>query len=48
MKINLKGYTPLQYSALIMRDDLRYSIRKIAERLGMSQTGIRHILNIKK
>jgi DNA-directed RNA polymerase specialized sigma24 family protein len=48
MRLNLKGNTALQYSAMILRDDFRYSIREIAKRLGMSETGVRYILNRKK
>jgi len=48
MKLNLNGYTPKQYAVLIMRQDLKYSIREIAERLGYSQSGVRYILSMKK
>ena len=48
MRIDLKGYTPKQYAVLIMRQDLKYSIREIAERLGYSQSGVRYILSMKK
>jgi DNA-directed RNA polymerase specialized sigma24 family protein len=48
MRLNLNGYTPKQYAVLIMRQDLKYSIREIAERLGYSQSGVRYILMMKK
>ena len=48
MKIDFKGYTPKQYAVLIMRQDLKYSIREISERLGYSQSGVRYILMMKK
>lgn len=48
MRLNLNGYTPKQYAVLIMRHDLKYSIREIAERLGYSQSGVRYILSMKK
>jgi DNA-directed RNA polymerase specialized sigma24 family protein len=48
MKLNLNGYTPKQYAVLIMRQDLKYSIREISERLGYSQSGVRYILSMKK
>jgi DNA-directed RNA polymerase specialized sigma24 family protein len=48
MRLNLKGYTPKQYAVLIMRQDLKYSIREISERMGYSQSGVRYILSMKK
>jgi DNA-directed RNA polymerase specialized sigma24 family protein len=48
MRLNLNGYTPKQYAVLIMRQDLKYSIREIAERLGYSQSGVRYVLSMKK
>jgi len=48
MRLNLKGYTPKQYAVLIMRQDLKYSIREISERLDYSQSGVRYILSMKK
>jgi DNA-binding MarR family transcriptional regulator len=48
MKLNLRGYTHKQYAVLIMRQDLKYSIREISERLGYSQSGVRYILSMKK
>jgi hypothetical protein len=43
MRIDFKGYTPKQYAVLIMRQDLKYSIREISERLGYSQSGVKSI-----
>jgi DNA-binding MarR family transcriptional regulator len=48
MRIEFNGYTPKQYAVLILRQDLKYSIREIAERLGYSQSGVRYILSMKK
>ena len=48
MKLNLRGYTPKQFAVLILRQDEKKSIREIAERMGMSESGVRYILNIKK
>jgi DNA-directed RNA polymerase specialized sigma24 family protein len=46
-KLNLKGYTPKQWSVLILRYDFRLSYREIAERMGMSISGVKHIIDIK-
>jgi DNA-binding MarR family transcriptional regulator len=48
MRIDFKGYTPKQYAVLILRQDLKYSIREISERMGYSQSGVRYILSMKK
>lgn len=48
MKLNLRGYTPKQFAVLILRQDEKKSIREIAQRMQMSETGVRYILNIKK
>jgi DNA-directed RNA polymerase specialized sigma24 family protein len=48
MRLNLKGYTPKQYAVLIMRQDLKYSIREISEWMGYSESGVRYILSMKK
>lgn len=48
MKLNLRGYTPKQFAVLILRQDEKKSIREIAEQMGMSESGVRYILNMKK
>ena len=48
MKLNLRGYTPKQFAVLILRQDEKKSIREIAERMSMSESGVRYILNMKK
>jgi DNA-directed RNA polymerase specialized sigma24 family protein len=48
MKLNLRGYTPKQFAVLILRQDEKKSIREIAQRMQMSESGVRYILNIKK
>jgi DNA-directed RNA polymerase specialized sigma24 family protein len=45
MKLDLKHFTPKQYAALLLRDDFGYSNLKIAEILGMSESGVRYIFN---
>lgn len=47
MKLNLRGYTPKQFAVLILRHDEKKSIREIAQRMEMSESGVRYILNIK-
>jgi len=46
-KLNLKGYTPKQWSVLIIRYDFCMSYREIAQRMGMSISGVKHIIDIK-
>lgn len=48
LKLNLKGYTCKQYAVLLMRDDLRYTLRQISERLNLSESAIRYILQMRK
>jgi DNA-directed RNA polymerase specialized sigma24 family protein len=48
MRLNLNGYTPKQYAVLILRQDLKYSIREIAQRMQMSESGVSYILSMKK
>ena len=43
MKLDLKHYTPRQYAAILLREDFGYSNSKIAEILGMTESGIRYI-----
>ena len=48
MKLNLRGYTPKQFAVLILRQDEKKSIREIAQRMQMSESGVSYILNMKK
>jgi DNA-directed RNA polymerase specialized sigma24 family protein len=48
MKLDLKGYTAKQYAILILRYDFRLSLREIAERMGMSISGVKHVIQMKK
>jgi DNA-binding MarR family transcriptional regulator len=48
MKLDLKGYTPKQYAILILRDDMRKTQREIARRMGMSESGIKHVIDLKR
>jgi hypothetical protein len=48
MKIDLKGYTPKQYAILILRDDMRKTQREIARRMGMSESGVKHVIDLKR
>ena len=48
MKIDLKGYTPKQYAILILRDDMRKTHREIARRMGMSESGVKHVIDKKR
>jgi DNA-directed RNA polymerase specialized sigma24 family protein len=47
MRLNLNGYTPKQYAVLILRQDEKKSIREIAQRMQMSESGVRYILKMK-
>jgi DNA-directed RNA polymerase specialized sigma24 family protein len=47
MRIDFKGYTPKQYAVLILRQDEKKSIREIAQRMQMSESGVRYILKMK-
>lgn len=40
----IKGYTARQYAIILLREDFNYSIREIAERMGMSQGGVNYVL----
>jgi DNA-binding MarR family transcriptional regulator len=48
MKIDLKGYTPKQYAILILRDDMRKTQREVARRMGMSESGVKHVIDKKR
>lgn len=48
MKLNLKGYTAKQYAILILRYIFKLSLREIAECMGMSISGVKHVIEIKK
>lgn len=48
MKLDLKGYTPKQYAILILRDDMRKTHREIARRMGMSLSGVKHVIDKKR
>jgi len=48
MKLDLKGYTPKQYAILILRDDMRKTQREIACRMGMSESGVKHVIDKKR
>jgi DNA-binding MarR family transcriptional regulator len=48
MKLNLQGYTSKQYAILILRDDMRKTQREIAHRMGMSESGVKHVIDKKR
>lgn len=49
MQLKFKHYTPKQYAAILLHDDFKMTLRQIAERLDMSESGVRYILkHIKK
>ena len=49
MQLKFKHYTPKQYAAILLHDDFNMTLRQIAERLNMSESGVRYILKyIKK
>jgi DNA-directed RNA polymerase specialized sigma24 family protein len=41
----IKGYTARQYAIILLKEDFNYSIREIAKRMGMSQSGVNYVLN---
>lgn len=41
----IKGYTARQYAIILLKEDFNYSIREIAEHMGMSQSGVNYVLN---
>jgi len=45
MELNLQHYTAKQYAVILLREDFGYSHREISEKIGLSQTAVRHILN---
>lgn len=48
MKLDLKGYTAKQWTILILRYDFKMSLREIAERMGMSISGVKHVIEMKR
>ena len=40
LKLDLKGFTPKQYAALILKDDLGYSYGRAALRLGITRYAV--------
>jgi DNA-directed RNA polymerase specialized sigma24 family protein len=48
MKLDLKGYTGKQWAILILRYDFKMSLREIAQRMGMSISGVKHVIEMKK
>ena len=40
----IKGYTARQYAIILLKEDFNYSIREIAERMGMSESGVFYVL----
>jgi DNA-directed RNA polymerase specialized sigma24 family protein len=48
MKLQLKGFTPKQWSVLILRYDFRMSYREISEKMGISVSGVKHIIDMKR
>jgi DNA-directed RNA polymerase specialized sigma24 family protein len=48
MKLQLKGFTPKQWSVLILRYDFRMSYREISEKMGISLSGVKHIIDMKR
>ena len=41
----IKGYTARQYAIILLKEDFNYSIREIAQRMGMSESGVNYVLN---
>jgi DNA-directed RNA polymerase specialized sigma24 family protein len=48
VKLDLKGYTAKQWAILILRYDFKMSLREIAEHMGMSISGVRHVIEMKR
>jgi DNA-directed RNA polymerase specialized sigma24 family protein len=42
LKLDLKGFTPRQYAALILRDELGYSYERAGNRLGLNRAIYKH------
>lgn len=45
MQLDLKNYTAKQYAVILLHEDLGYSCRQISEMIGISNNGVRYILN---
>ena len=43
LKLDLDGFTPRQYAALILRDDLGYSYERAGRHLGLSRYAFREL-----
>ena len=43
LKLDLKGYTPRQYAALILKDDLGYSYERAGRHLGINRFAFREL-----
>lgn len=43
LKLDLKGFTPRQYAALILRDDLGYSYGRAGRHLGLNRFAFREL-----
>lgn len=43
LKVNLQGFTPKQYSMLILRDELKYTFTKCGKKLGISRNAASNI-----
>jgi DNA-binding CsgD family transcriptional regulator len=41
----IKGYTARQYAIILLREDFNMSVREIAKRMGMSESGVFYVLN---
>ena len=43
LKLDLKGFTPKQYAALILRDDLNYSYARAGLRMDLNRYAFREL-----
>ena len=43
LKLDLKGFTPRQYAALILRDELGYSYERAGRQLGLNRFAFREL-----
>ena len=41
----IKSYTARQYAIILLREDFNTSVREIAKRMGMSESGVNYVLN---
>jgi len=48
MKLNLKGNTDKQYAVLILKYDFKLSLREIAQRMNMSISGVKYIIDTRR